>query len=188
ILVTERLRLRGWRDEDRPVYAAINADPEVTRYLSKQFDRDETDRMVDRMLAGWAGRGFGLWAVERQSDAELLGMTGLSPHELPEPLGSVVEVGWRFARHAWGRGYATEAAAAAVGFGFEQLGLEEIVSFMAFDNVRSRRVMERLGMRRDPADDFEHPMFPPGHPLRAHVLYRLARAGWIAVRPPRPSR
>ena len=178
VLTTERLRLRGWRDEDRPGYAAINADPEVTRYLSKQYSRDESDAIVDRMLAGWERRGFGLWAVERRGDGVLLGMTGLSPHDLPAPLGSVVEVGWRFGRSAWGHGYATEAARAALRFGFERLGLEEIVSFTTVDNTRSRRVMERLGMHRDPADDFGHPLFPEGHPLRPHVLYRLSRAHW----------
>ncbi len=178
VLTTERLILRGWRDEDRAPYAAINADPEVTRFLSKRFTREETDAMIDRMRAGWGRRGYGLWAVERSADGALLGMTGLSFHDFEAPFTPCVEIGWRFARSAWGHGYATEAADAALRFGFEALGLDEIVSFTVVDNAASRRVMERLGMRHDPANDFGHPMFPEGHRLRPHVLYRLSRDDW----------
>jgi RimJ/RimL family protein N-acetyltransferase len=187
IVRTDRLLLRGWRDDDRAAYAAINADPEVTEFLSKRFTRAESDAMVDQMLAGWERRGYGLWAVERRTDGVLLGMTGLSRHDLPEPIGSVVEVGWRFARQAWGHGYATEAARAALGFGFERLGLAEIVSFTVPDNGRSRRVMERLGMTRDRADDFGHPLFPEGHRLRAHVMYRLSRERWAGAKVDQPK-
>ncbi len=178
VLRTKRLILRGWRDQDRPAYAAINADPEVTRFLSKRFSREETDAMIDRMRAGWRRRGYGLWAVEREHDRVLLGMTGLSFHDFEAPFTPCVEIGWRLARSAWGRGYATEAAGAALRFGFETLGLDEIVSFTVVDNAASRRVMERLGMRHDASNDFGHPMFPEGHRLRPHVLYRLSGDDW----------
>jgi ribosomal-protein-alanine N-acetyltransferase len=174
-IATQRLRLRGWRPADRAPFAELNADPEVTRYLSGVLDRAGSDALVDRTVGHWQAFGFGLWAVERTEDRRFLGFTGLSRPAFVARFTPAVEVGWRFARAAWGNGYATEAAAAAVGFGFDIAGLEEIVSFTVPDNQRSRRVMERLGMTRDPADDFDHPSLPPGHPLRRHVLYRLRR-------------
>ncbi|MES1239233.1 MAG: GNAT family N-acetyltransferase, partial [Chloroflexota bacterium] len=124
--------------------------------------------------------GFGLWVVEAAGDGTFLGFTGLTRPRFDAPFMPAVEVGWRFARHTWGKGYATEAARAALGFGFEVLGLEEIVSFTSPANERSWRVMERLGMTHDPADDFDHPRLPEGHRLRRHLLYRLPRAAWEA--------
>jgi ribosomal-protein-alanine N-acetyltransferase len=178
-LHTDRLLLREWRDADRKPFAALNADPEVMEHFPAPLTREESDAFVDRMIARWTADGFGLWAVERASDGAFLGLTGLAvPAWAPEPS---VEVGWRFARSAWGRGYATEAAGAAVRFGFEVLGLAEIVSYTTPGNVRSRRVMERLGMTRDPAGDFLHPRLPEGHPIRPHVTYRLSRDAWLAA-------
>ena len=181
-IATDRLLLRQWRNGDRAPFAALNRDPEVTRYLRGAIDRAESDALVDRFVADWAAHGLGLWAVERTSDGQFIGYTGLWRPAFEAHFTPAVEVGWRLAREAWGHGYATEAARASLRFGFVSLGLEEIVSFTAPDNARSRRVMERLGMHRDPADDFDHPRFPPGHPLRRHVLYRLRADEWRRTR------
>ena len=177
-VTTARLLLRGWRESDRDPFAAMNADPEVARYLPTPLDRASSDALVDRMVDHWAEHGFGLWAVERHDDGAFLGFTGLYRPAFEAHFTPAVEVGWRLAREAWGQGFATEAARASLEFGFETIGLAEIVSFTVPDNERSRRVMERLGMTRDPAEDFDHPRLAPGHPLRRHVLYRLARPDW----------
>lgn len=177
---TARLVLRGWRDADRPAFAAMNADPEVMEHFPWTLDRSASDRLIDSILGGWPEHGFGLWAVELASERLFLGFTGLSRPSFEAHFTPAVEVGWRLARHAWGHGYATEAARAALRFGFEVAGLEEIVSFTVPANVRSRRVMERIRMTHDPADDFDHPKLPVGHPLRRHVLYRLSRSSWQA--------
>ncbi len=179
-LRTSRLLLRGWRPGDRPPFADLNGDPRVTEFLGGMRDRAASDELLDRVEEHWDLHGFGLWAVERLADGAFLGFTGLSTPSFDAAFTPAVEVGWRFAYHAWGQGYATEAATAALAFGFERLGLQEIVSFTTVANVRSRRVMERLGMRHDPADDFDHPRLDEGHPLRPHVLYRLRRDAWAA--------
>jgi len=180
-LLTVRLALRGWTDADREPFAALNAEPDVATWLSRPLDRAGSDTFIDRMLERWWLDGFGLWAVERLEDGALIGMTGLSvPAWAPE---RSVEIGWRLARSAWGRGFATEAARAAVRFAFEEVRLDALVSYTAGLNVRSRAVMERLGMRVDPSAAFEYPGFPEGHPLRPHVTYRLRRADWAAARP-----
>jgi len=132
-----------------------------------------------------AERGFGFWAIEVPGEAEFAGFTGLAVPRFTSHFTPCVEIGWRIAHEHWGRGYAPEAARAALAHGFEGLGLDEIVSFTAVANLRSRRVMEKLGMSRDPADDFEHPSLAPGHPLRRHVLYRVRRSRWTLE--PTPS-
>ncbi len=170
---TERLLLRGWRDGDRAAWAAMNADPEVMRYFHDTLTREQSDAMLDRMDAALAEQGWGLWALERQDTAEMIGFTGLAVPTHDLPFNPCVEVGWRLARSAWGRGFATEAAREALRVGFDEVGLAEVVSMTSVPNTPSRAVMHRLGMTRDPADDFEHPAVPPGHPLRPHVLYRL---------------
>ena len=176
-LRTERLVLRGWRDADREPFAALNADPEVMRHFPAPLSRAESDELADRLAAEIAGRGWGRWAVEERETGRFAGFTGLAPVPFEAPFTPAVEVGWRLARPAWGRGLATEAARAALAFAFDDLGLEEVVSFTARTNDRSWAVMERLGMRRDPEEDFEHPLLPAGHPLRPHVLYRIGPAG-----------
>ena len=181
-IATPRLVLRGWRSDDRPPFAAMNEDPEVMAHFPTPLGRAASDLLLDGIAGHWAENGFGLWAVERASDGRLLGFTGLSRPGFDAPFMPVVEVGWRLARDAWGQGYATEAARAALRFGFETHGLREIVSFTVPANVRSRRVMEQIGMTHDPADDFDHPRLPPGHGLRRHVLYRLSRARWLSSR------
>jgi RimJ/RimL family protein N-acetyltransferase len=181
-LVTPRLLLRGWRDDDRPAFAALNADPQVMEHFPAPLDRATSDDLVDRFAAHWAEHGLGLWAVERRTDGRLLGFTGLSVPGFDAHFTPAVEVGWRLVRDAWGKGYATEAARAALRFGFETCGLQEIVSFTVPANARSRRVMERIGMTHDPADDFDHPRLPRGHGLRRHVLYRLPSDRWRRLR------
>ena len=181
-LETKRLALREWRDDDREPFAVMNADPRVAEYLSRPLDRLDSDAFLDRIVARWASDGHGLWAVERRDDGTFIGFVGLAAPNFEAAFTPCVEVGWRLAPEAWGHGFATEAARAALGFGFERLELEEIVSFTVPANVRSRAVMERLGMTRDPADDFLHPNLPDGHPLRQHVLYRLRRADWLLGR------
>jgi RimJ/RimL family protein N-acetyltransferase len=174
-LTTDRLLLRGWRDDDRPPFAALNADPEVMEHFPAPLTAAESDALVDRIMAGFDEHGYGLWAVELRATGELVGFTGLALQTFPAPFTPAVEVGWRLARAACGQGYATEAATAALRYGFDVVGFDEIVSLTAVTNVRSQRVMQRLGMARDPADDFDHPNVPEGSALRRHVLYRLRR-------------
>lgn len=177
-LRTQRLLLRRWQERDLRPLAAINADPQVMEHFPSTLTMGETQALIARIEACFAKRGYGLWAVEVRADASLAGFVGLWPVEAGLPFAPAVEVGWRLARSHWSRGYATEAASAAVAFGFDRLGLREIVSLTARDNARSRSLMERLGMWRDPREDFEHPLLPPGSPLRAHVLYRLSSEAW----------
>jgi RimJ/RimL family protein N-acetyltransferase len=177
-LRTSRLILRPWRDTDRAPFAALNADPVVMEHFRAPLRREESDALADRIAADIDERGWGLWAVEIPGTAAFAGFIGLNPATFDAPFTPAVEVGWRMTRDHWGSGYATEGATAALSFGFDALALGEIVSFTTHRNARSRRVMERLGMRRDPADDFDNPNVPDGDPLRPHVLYRLDRAAW----------
>lgn len=178
-LETERLRLRPWRDDDVDAFAALNADPRVMEHFPAPLTRAESDAAIGRVRAVFEERGCGLWAVEVPGVSPFVGFAGLGWPSFP-PVAGQVEVMWRLAAAHWGHGYATEAARAAVGVGFEHLGLEELVAFTVPANQRSRRVMEKLGMRRDPAGDFDHPRVPAGSALRRHVLYRLDRASWTA--------
>jgi RimJ/RimL family protein N-acetyltransferase len=178
-LLTERLILRRWRDSDREPFARLNADPEVMRHFLRPLSRGESDALVDRIEARFDERGYGLWAVERQNDGAFLGFTGLAYQTFEAQFTPCVEIGWRFDRFVWHQGYATEAALEALRIGFEEAGLDEIVSFTSLDNVASVRVMERIGMHRDPAGDFDYPNIPPGHPLRRHLLYRLKREEYV---------
>lgn len=177
-LVSDRLRLRHWTDADREPFAAMNADPLVMEHFESPLDRTASDAWLDQIRASLDSRGWGLWAVERTDDGAFLGCVGLAVPTFEAPFTSCVEVGWRLARGNWGHGYATEAARAVAAHAFGVLGLTELVSFTTIDNAKSRAVMERLGMRHDPVDDFEYPRLPPGHRQRPHVLYRL--------RPPDP--
>jgi ribosomal-protein-alanine N-acetyltransferase len=175
-LRTDRLLLRPWRDADREPFAALNADPVVMEHFAKPLDRAESDAFIARIQAHFAQHGFGFWAVEAPGIAPLIGLAGLARPVFEAPFTPCVEIGWRLAREHWGKGYATEAAHAAIRFGFEQLGLGEIVAFTVPGNLRSRAVMERIGMTRSAEDDFDHPSLPEGHRLRRHVLYRIRRA------------
>lgn len=181
ILETPRLRLRQWRPEDRPGFAALNADPKVMEYLPHCLSRARSDHLADRCQALIEERGWGFWALERRQDGAFLGFVGLHIPEAPLPFSPCVEIGWRLASCYWGQGYATEAAEAALRFGFSELGLAEIVSFTAVANRRSRAVMERLGMVPD-ANTFDHPALAPDSPLRRHCLYRLSARQWASGR------
>ncbi|MGF1629722.1 MAG: GNAT family N-acetyltransferase [Kiloniellaceae bacterium] len=176
-LTSERLLLRPWRESDLAPFAALNADPRVMEHFPAPLTPAETGAMVGRMRAALAERGFGWWAVEVPGVAPFIGFIGLSVPSFQAHFTPCVEVGWRLARAFWGRGYATEGAGTALRFGFDDLGLVEIVSLTAATNSRSQAVMRRLGMTRDPADDFDHPSLPTDHRLARHVLYRLRREG-----------
>ena len=179
-ITTERLLLRAWRPEDRTPFAALNADPEVMRHFPALLSRRESDAVADRIEEHFAREGWGLWAMEERSTGEFLGFTGLARPAFDAPFMPAVEIGWRLARAAWGQGYATEGARASATCAFDDIGLEEIVSMAVAVNTRSIAVMERLGMHRDPAEDFDHPLVAEPH-LRRHVLYRLSAAEWRAA-------
>lgn len=140
--------------------------------------RAESDARVEKIREHFDRHGFGLWAVEAVGVAEFIGFVGLGVPAFEAHFTPCVEIGWRLAFANWGRGYATEAASAALDFGFHQLALDEVMSFTVPANVRSRKVMERLGMSHRPDDDFDHPKLPTGHALSRHVVYRLTRSGW----------
>ncbi|WP_249691647.1 GNAT family N-acetyltransferase [Stappia sp. WLB 29] len=175
---TERLLLRPWADEDREPFAALNADPEVMRYFPSVLDRQESDAMIESARQRTREDGICFQPVVVKESGTFIGFVGLSRPRYPVPFAPCVEVGWRLARSAWGYGYASEAASAWLRFGFEILGLEEIVSFTTVTNTPSRRVMERLGMQRDAEGDFDHPLLDRAHPLLRHVLYRLRADRW----------
>jgi RimJ/RimL family protein N-acetyltransferase len=174
ILTTPRLILRPWRESDNEPFADLNADPRVMEFFPRRLSHVESDAMVDRIKKHVDAHGFGLWAVEVRGVAPFIGFTGLSFWDRAPGSKPLVEVGWRLAFPYWGQGYATEGARCALHYGFSTARLTEIVSFTADRNMRSRAVMERLGMHHDPSDDFDHPALPDGHLLRAHVLYRLS--------------
>ena len=173
-LRTSRLLLRPWRDADVAPYAELSADPAVMEFLQPATEPGAAEAWVARVRAHWRRCGFGQWVVEIPGEASLIGVVGLSTVAYDAHFTPAVEVAWRLARAQWGRGYATEAARAALDYGFDTLGLAEIVAVTVPANLRSRRVMERLGMTRAPKDDFDHPNVPEG-PLKRCVLYRLRR-------------
>lgn len=175
-LRTPRLLLRPWRVEDLPPFAALNADPRVMVHFPRTLDRTASDALAADIQADLEANGFGLWAVEVPGVAPFIGFVGATEPDFAAPFMPAVEIGWRLAFAHWGLGYATEAARAVVAHAFGPVRLDELVSFTVPANTRSRAVMERLDMTRSPADDFDHPKLPEGHPLRRHVLYRLRRA------------
>lgn len=175
LLHTARLLLRPWCDKDLAPFAALNADPRVMEHFPGTLTRSESDALAADIQADLEQNGFGLWAVEVPGVAPFIGFVGATEPDFDAPFTPTVEIGWRLDFAHWGKGYATEAALAVVAHAFGPLGLAELVSFTVPANRRSRAVMERLGMTRAPADDFDHPKLPEGHPLRRHVLYRLRR-------------
>jgi RimJ/RimL family protein N-acetyltransferase len=185
LLTTQRLLLRQWRDSDRDAFARLNADPVVMEHFPRCLSRDESDAAITRTQEVINQRGWGFWAVEVRGVAPFIGFVGLSVPRFTTHFTPCVEIGWRVAKEFWGKGYATEAAMAALRFGFEKLTLEQIVAFTVPLNERSIGVMKRIGMSRDAADDFDHPNMSPGDPLRRHVLYRMDRADWERMYVPR---
>lgn len=174
---TPRLLMRIWRDADRAPFAAMNADPQVMEFFPALQNRETSDASMDSWQQQFATQGWSNWAVETKAAGDFIGFIGLSVPRRQLPCSPCVEIGWRLAKAHWGNGYATEGARAALQAGFEQIGLDEIVSLTALINRRSSAVMERIGMR-DAHEDFEHPGVPEGDPLRMHCLYRLSRAEW----------
>jgi RimJ/RimL family protein N-acetyltransferase len=172
-LRTDRLMLRRWREADLQPWAAMNADPQVREHLGDLLTREQSDAAVARFQAAFDQRGYGWWAVEVLTTGQFIGFTGLDQVEDGMPF-TGVEIGWRLARSAWGHGYATEAALAALAFGFDTLELPEILAVTTATNLRSQAVMRRIGMTRNPTDDFDDPSAPDG-PLRRNVLYRIRR-------------
>jgi ribosomal-protein-alanine N-acetyltransferase len=172
-LTTARLVLRRWRPADREPFQALNADPRVREFFPSVLTPKETDQGIARIEQHFDRHGFGLYAAELIETETFIGFVGLNVPTFEAPFMPTVEIGWRFAHHCWGQGLATEGARAVVHHAFETLRLPGLVSFTTTANLRSRRVMERIGMVHDPAGDFDHPRIPEGHPLRRHVLYRL---------------
>jgi RimJ/RimL family protein N-acetyltransferase len=171
---TERLLLRQWDESDLEPFAALNSDPETMRYFPSMLNREQSDALAREISHAIEQEGWGLWAVEVVDGPRFVGFVGLNEPRFEAHFTPAIEVGWRLARAYWGHGYATEAANAALDFGFRELGLQEVVAMVARHNARSRAVAKRLGMTTDPADDFDHPRVPRG-PLRRHVLYRMTR-------------
>jgi RimJ/RimL family protein N-acetyltransferase len=178
MLTTERLILRRWRPSDREPFARLNGDPRVMEHYPAPLSPQESDSLVDRIESHFRRHGFGFCAVALRHSGEFIGFIGLNIPAWEVPCMPCVEIGWRLAPEHWGRGLATEGARAVVRHAFDALALEQIVAFTTPGNVRSWRVMEKLGMTHDSADDFDHPKLPAGHPLRRHLLYRLSRAAW----------
>jgi 3-dehydroquinate dehydratase/shikimate dehydrogenase len=181
IIKTSRLILRQWRNEDLEPFAKLNADPKVMEYFPSILSREESDQMAKRIEAKIAERGWGWWAVSAPGVADFIGFIGLNHVDksmLPAHFTPAVEIGWRLAFDYWGKEYAREGAIACLRYGFQVLNLNEIVSFTAVPNSRSRRVMEKIGMHHDPKDDFDHPKLPEELWLRRHVLYRINSKEW----------
>jgi RimJ/RimL family protein N-acetyltransferase len=172
-IATDRLRLRRWRSSDRIPFQAINADPRVMEFMPGQLSAQQSDDLIARIELHFHQHGFGLYAAEFIETKTLIGFIGLNIPSYDAPFMPAVEIGWRLAAGYWNRGLATEGARAVVHHAFFTLQLDSIVAFTVPDNLRSRRVMEKLGMTHDPADDFDHPSLPPGHRFSRHVLYRL---------------
>jgi len=170
---TERLIMRGWRESDLAPWAAMNADPEVRRYLGPLLTFEQASAWVLNFQDDLDRYGFGFWALEVRASGEFIGFTGLRAMDEDMPF-TGVELGWRLARAAWGHGYATEAARAALAYGFGILGLPEVVAVTMARNERSRAVMQRIGMTTDPAEDFDDTDVDE-RPLRRHVVYRKLR-------------
>lgn len=185
---TPRLLLRPWRDEDYAPYAALNADPEVRRWWSAGvLSRADSDAQAASLRKHIEEHGFGFWAIDVPGVAPFIGFVGLQHERDNLPFAPTVEAGWRLARAFWGQGFALEAARAATEDGFARFQFPEIVAYAVEGNKASRRVMERLGMSHDPADDFDHPHHAADDPLRRHVLYRLAPSGGMPAHLDGPS-
>lgn len=187
----QRVLLRAWTAQDYSAFAALNADTQVMEHFPATLSRAQSDAMAQRIQALIAEQGWGFWAVQRidagGSASEFMGFVGLHRPDPILPFGPGVEIGWRLGRRFWGQGLAREAAALALGAGFEALDLPEIVAFTAHSNLRSQALMQRLHMQRDTAADFHHPALPQDHPLALHHLYRLTRQQWqaqAAAQPP----
>lgn len=178
---TPRLIVRDWCDDDVEPWVQMNADPRVTEFFARRYPRELSESLARTIRAALERAGYGWWVVEVRGGLKFAGVVVLQEVPFSAPFTPAKEIGWRFAFEAWGRGYATEAASAALRFAFDELHWDEVVAFTSVLNVRSQRVMERLGMRHDPGDDFDHPRIEEGHPLRRHVLYRVTAESSAAL-------
>ena len=183
-LETERLILRQWRDADRVAFAALNADPVVMEFFPETRTRDQADAVLDILIDHIDRHGFGFWALELRETGENIGFTGLQHTDIEARFSPAVEIGWRLARDHWGKGYATEAARASLDYAFDTLKLDEVVSFAVETNLRSRKVMERIGMVHEPAFDFAHPGIDPQSPIAPHAFYCITKRQWEVASPP----
>ncbi len=172
---TDRLILREWQDQDINAFVQINQDPLVLEFLPSALSKQEVIDWIKRINQHIHDHGFGLWAATLKSSGECIGYVGLNVPNFCAHFTPCVEIGWRLASNYWGYGYATEAAKAVLDVAFTQLKLKEIVAFTVSANKRSIRIMEKIGMQRNPADDFNHPRLPLDHPLSKHVLYRITK-------------
>ena len=178
-LETDRLIIRNWRDSDRELFHEINSDPRVMEFFPFTRNRLQSDELLARLRDSIVANGFGFTALELKATGECIGFCGLSRTDITGLPPGMIEIGWRLAVPHWGNGHVTEAGRTLVDFGFNTLGLDEIVSFAVHDNHRSTAVMQRLGMTRDTARDFDHPLVPDSHPhLKRHVFHALNRKDW----------
>ena len=182
ILETERLILRIWSEGDLDAYYQINQDQRVTEFLLITPTMEQVKEFIHSMNEQYKQLNYTLFAAIEKSSNTLIGFIGLNPPKWESHFTPCVEIGWRLGSKYWGKGYATEGAKAVVAYGFNQCHLNEIVSFTVPENIRSRRVMEKLGMTHDVADDFNHPLVPSDHKLLKHVLYRINRQKYMESR------
>lgn len=173
MIETDRLILRGWREEDKPAFLTMCNDPEVMRYIGPPLTAGDVDAAVARQNGFLECVGCCFWVVERRADGAFLGFCGIKPGAEGTPIADDIEIGWRFGRDHWGQGFAREAAHASLDWGWANLDVPEIAAITTVDNVRSWRLMERLGMQRFPEEDFDHPAAIEA--LRAHITYRIGR-------------
>ncbi len=173
MIETERLLLRRWKEDDHEPFYQLNSDARVMEFFPQCLTRAESDSLVERVTDHFKKHGFGLFAAELRREQTFIGFVGLAVPSCKAHFTPCVEIGWRLAANYWGRGLATEGARAVVKYAFDELALDALVSFTVPENIRSRRLMEKIGMTHDASDDFDHPNLPEGHPLRRHVLYRL---------------
>ncbi|YBV97075.1 GNAT family N-acetyltransferase [Phyllobacteriaceae bacterium JZ32] len=184
IAETERLVIRNWQDRDRELFHEINADPAVMEFFGFTRDRQQSDELLDRLRRNIDETGYGFYALEERATGACIGFAGLALTDLePYFRNGTVEIGWRLAKRHWGKGYVTEAGRRLLSLGFDERGLDEIVSFAVFNNHRSTAVMERLGMKREPARDLDHPKVSDATPhLKPHVVYSIKRQDWTGIR------
>lgn len=172
---TERLILREWQEDDREAFARMNIDPIVMEFLPRTLDRAASDKLFKRFQKHFKAHGFGLFAMERKEDGEFIGFVGLNNVEFEAAFTPAIEIAWRLDSHHWGQGYATEGGRAVLSYAFDELGLDEVVSFTVHDNSRTIHVLEKLGMSHDKDGDFDYPTLRKGHPLGRFVLYRVRK-------------
>lgn len=177
-LETSRLRLRQWQESDFPQFAQLNADPDVMRYFPATLSENESNAMANKIQDLIQTHGWGFWAVEVKNQHQFIGFVGLNAPQDDLPFTPCTEIGWRLAKNYWGMGYAQEAAKAALGFGFDNLGLDKIYAFTSVQNYHSENLMKRLGMQNT-QQNFYHPRVPSGHRLQEHLLYEISKTNWF---------